>query len=801
MDGTNGFRLPPHHLWQQLDTLLDELLALDQTARAVRLDELKAKSPALAARLNRLLDSAGNTAAIERRLSSALESLSGCRELPKQRHYGPWRLIEPLGQGGMARVYRAERADGAYSQEVALKLMWPGLTGIGTSRHFRRERQLLANMNDPRIARLFDGGVSEDGSPWLVMELVDGCPITDFCREQRLDAAQRLSLFTQVTGAVSAAHRRLAVHGDIKPSNVLVGPDGRVKLLDFGIGRLLGAKAEDDLATLALTPRYASPEQLQRRRITTASDIYQLGALLQRMLAEPAGAVPSDHDLLALVDKAMAADTEQRYPSVDGLESDVRAWLEHRPLAARGGGRLYRLGRFVRRNRAGTAATAVAVLLLVGALGVYHRQAGRIAAEAAVSRSVTAFLEDILHAGDPYAAESTTSIPERLLEQAMRRAESELAGQPGVQARIFNVLGEVYRSRGEALRALELFERAGALAKRHDLATERTRSQAGIAAVGIWSGDYARAERTLRAMLTDHRRRYGDAAAITARTRLQLADLLHSRGYYGAAEALTLEVLAGEHEQAWAHRVLGMILRDQGRFEDADRHLAEALERERIGTGPRRDMLAIVLEHYGQLKLHVGEIEAARAMLDEAVALRQDMLGPDWNGLVWTRHWLGLAALAGGEPEAAESLLETTVADYRSAFSDSSHLLAIARSDLGWVQLALERPARAGNMFRSAIRALERIQPGDHPRLAESLMGLALARLAVGDTTSAQAHSARALAIRRSSLARIDPLHPWIVSACRTYRLAGAACEEETESAIESYLDLIKTGAFRHPAT
>lgn len=703
----------------------------------------------------------------------------------------------------MAQVFRAERADGAYTQEVALKLVWPGLTGEATSRHFLRERQLLANMDDPRIARLLDGGISEDGRPWLAMEYVHGLSITDHCRQLGLDLAGRVALFTQVTGAVSAAHRRLVVHGDIKPGNVLVDGDGRVKLLDFGISRLLGVDADDDIAPPALTPRFASPEQVERRPITTGSDVYQLGALLRCMLEDP-DVLPAkaiDRDLQALISKATALDPQDRYASVDALESDAVAWLSCRPLAARGNGHIYRLIRLVQRRRLATSAAVIAALLLIGAAATYHRQAERIAAEAAVSGSVTEFLEGMLHTGDPYSGETTARIPDRLLEEAVSRVDSELDAQPRVSAHILNVLGEVYRSRGEGQRALELFERAGEMAARNDLAEESARSRAGIAVVGIWTGDYDRAERSLRLALAEQEKTHGHDSALTARTRLQLADLLHSRGFYPAAEEQALEVLARGHEHAWAHRAMGMILRDQGRFGEAEAHLAQALSKERERFGAHRDMLAIVLEHYGQLKLHIGEIDAARAMLDEALIMRQEMLGPSWSGLVWTRHWLGLTALARGELTAAENLLEKTVADYRRAFSDGSHLLAIARSDLGWVELALDRSARAATLFESAIADLERVQPGDHPRLAEPLMGLALARLAVGDKAGARTHSARALAIRRAGLAHIDPLHPWIVSACRTHRLAGAPCEEESETAFDGYLDLVKTGALRRPAT
>lgn len=787
--------LPPPRLWRELDALLEELLALDDESRARRLGELEARSPDLAHRLVKLLAGEDKQQSLERTLAAALEGLSGHRELPPQRRFGPWQLIEAVGHGGMAQVFRAKRADGAYEQEVALKIVWPGLAGAATSECFQRERQLLANMNDPRIARLLDGGVTSDGCPWLVMELVDGRPITEYCRQEKLDPIRRLELFLQVTGAVSAAHRRLAVHGDIKPSNVLVGDDALVKLLDFGIGRLLEGDADTLHASPALTPRYASPEQSQRLPITTASDIYQLGALLRRMLAGTRSA--HDTDLRSIIGQAMAVDPEQRYTSVDAMESDIRAWLEHRPVAAREGGGLYRLGCLLRRRRLASAAVLAAAAALLVAVVVYQRQAERIASEASVSRSVTAFLEGMLHAGDPYARDSQARIPDALLEAAIARANSELAGQPRVRARILNVLGEVHRSRGEASRALELFEKAGDLAGRHGLSAELTRSRAGVAVTGIWSGDYDHAERTLRQVLAEQEERLGSEATAVVHSRLRLADLLHSRGLYEPAEELTRQVLAVSREPAWAHRVMGMILRDRGRFVEAESHLAEALSLERGQAPPRGDMLAVVLEHYGQLRLHTGDAGAARAMLEEALAIRRELLGSDWSGLVWTRHWLGLTALAEGRLDEARRSLEITVADYRRAFSESSHLLAIARSDLGWTLLALDRPDLARPLFLHARDVLEHVQASSHPRLAEALLGLALVEIDRGDRESARVSSKRALMIRRKLLASVDRNHPWIGSACRIHRLAGGECSEDDGANQPLGFDRLKTALAR----
>lgn len=822
MTSENPFRLPDPRRWRQLDDLLARVLELAPAARPARLRELAARFPELAPMLERLVECSNDEHKLDRVLIGALEHLAQRDSMPAQSRLGPWRLLSLIGHGGMAQVFLAERADGAYQQQVALKLMWPGLAGEGEIRRFNRERQLLASMDDTRIARLLDGGVSDDGRPWLAMEYVSGQSITRYCHRRQLSVHARLELFCQVTGAVASAHRRLAVHGDLKPGNVLVTDAGQVRLLDFGIGRLLDADPDRHEPTdPALTPHYASPEQCEREPVTTASDVYQLGGLLRELLtgrnpqqeesADPPGddrempratadagpmhspARKLSADTAAIIDKAMATDPEDRYPGVDALEADIRAVLTGRPVAARNGNWLYRAGRFIGRHRTGTATSALAVMLLVTALAVFFNQSQRIAAEAEINRSVLGFLESILYSGSPYLATNQPLIPVAVIEDAAARTAIELAEQPRVQARILTVLGQVYLSRGESAPALELLEQARELAGRHGLAAELTDIQVVIAEVYNWSGGYAQAEQFLRAALADRLARYGPDTAATTQTRLSLADLLHSRGVYAEAEAMARQALAGGHYPAWGHRVLGMILRDQGRYEAAERHLLDALARTRSSLGLRHVNVATGLEHYAQLLLHTGRAGQARDALDQAFEIRRSLLGENWDGLIWTRHWLGLAALAEGHMDQAESLLRTTVTDYRQSFSESSHLLAFARADLGWVLLARDRTGEAEDMFRTAFDGLDPVHRDDHPRIAEPLLGLAAVALARGDTAAARAGAGQALMLRRKHFAALSPTHPWIVSACRVYRAAGGTCAETGQPDIETFLDLRKT--------
>jgi eukaryotic-like serine/threonine-protein kinase len=318
------------------------------------------------------------------------------------RRFGPYVAVRELARGGMGAVYLAQRVDGAFEQRVALKLIKRGMDSDQVVARFRAERQILASLEHPNIARLLDGGASDEGQPFLVMEYIDGQRIDEFTRERRLPVAERLRLWLQVCGAVSYAHQHLVVHRDIKPANVLVTADGTPKLLDFGIARLLDPTAEA-VSTMTelrmLTPEYASPEQIEGRHATTVSDVYSLGVVLYELLTErspyrPRSRAPGDiaeairttepvrpsaavsgadaslgrrlrGDLDTILLTALRKEPERRYPSVEQLAGDVRRHLEGLPVRARPDTFGYRAGKFVRRNRAGVAAAALVLLALI----------------------------------------------------------------------------------------------------------------------------------------------------------------------------------------------------------------------------------------------------------------------------------------------------------------------------------------------------------------------------------------------------------------------------------------------------
>ena len=366
----------------------------------------------------------------------------------------PYRLLKIIGLGGMGAVYLAERADGEVQQRVAVKLLPPG-AGLAQRERFLQERQILATVTHPNVARLVDAGHWEHGQPYLAMEYVDGQSIELFTA--KLDLAETIRLFVKVCAAVAYLHRQLIVHRDLKPSNILVTADGEPKVLDFGIAKLLDLDAHVTMTRMrVLTPAYASPEQIAGRRLSTASDIYSLGALLYRLITgrsthadagdsaeEVVAAVSSrdavppsrwtpacSGDLDCILLKALKRDPQERYETVEQFMDDLRAFLDGRPVRARAGGVWYRARKFVAHHRVAVSTSLAGVTLLLAALGYATAQARVARSEARRAQDINAFILSLFQAASPAGGGSHELRAIDLLQQSLPRIEQELADQP-----------------------------------------------------------------------------------------------------------------------------------------------------------------------------------------------------------------------------------------------------------------------------------------------------------------------------------------------------------------------------------
>jgi tetratricopeptide (TPR) repeat protein len=369
--------------------LFEAALEVPEAEREAWIADRAAERPELLTRINAMME-AHRSATM--RTGAAAEMLE--EEIAPER-IGAYRIAGLVGRGGMVSVYRGERMTGDFAHiVVAIKIIKPGLLSEALIERFQRERQLLAGLSHPNIAQLYDGGETDTGSPYFVMEFVDGLPLLEWVAREQPTLAARQRLARDICRAVGFAHRNLVVHRDLTPSNVLVTTDGVAKLIDFGIAKPADGPAEPgsepgkpSIGSLSLTPGYAAPERMTSREVTTAADIYSLGKLLAKLFAE----AKDEREPAAIIARATALDPVDRYPTADALEADIAAWQDGMPVAAVAGGRHYRLARFVGRHRFGVAAAALAVALLIAALVVTLLANAR--AEQALAQSEQRFEE------------------------------------------------------------------------------------------------------------------------------------------------------------------------------------------------------------------------------------------------------------------------------------------------------------------------------------------------------------------------------------------------------------------------
>ncbi len=485
--------------WSTLSPLLDELLELSGEERAQRLAMIQATDPGLATELQKLM-------ALERENPDFLSQpvITGDAGMKAGDEIGPYRLVSPIGEGGMGQVWLAVRADGLYERRVAIKLLRPGFGDVGLHARFSRERQILARLGHAHIARLLDAGISADGQPFLALDYVRGEAITDYAQKLNLDLRTRLQLFLQVCAAVSHAHANLVVHRDLKPSNILVTSAGEVCLLDFGIAKLLDQDVAQGEITRtgarAFTLHYAAPEQLRGEVITTMTDVYALGVVLYELLtddkpyelsrasdaaweeaileSEPArpsqvllkrakeSGAPSDRrrarllagDLDNILLKTLSKQPEQRYASVEALAQDLRRHLDGQPVQARAQSLGYRSRKYLRRHALGLGVGFGISSLLAVALAIVSWQASRAVKEASRAQAMQDFVIALFeNSGN---ASSTRGVDVRaLLEAGVARADTELSAQPQARAELLGLIARLRSGLGDDAEALALLDR------------------------------------------------------------------------------------------------------------------------------------------------------------------------------------------------------------------------------------------------------------------------------------------------------------------------------------------------------
>jgi eukaryotic-like serine/threonine-protein kinase len=719
--------------WETLEDLFARAVALEPTAR----DELLAGVDAeLRAEVEAMI-AATAPLAIERLApGDARDAMIG-------RVIGRWRIVGVLGRGGMASVYRAARADGEYHQQGALKLVSPGSWRPEMVDRFRTERQVLAQLTHPNIARLVDGGLTDDGRPYLVMEIVDGAPITEWCTARRLAVADRLRLFRTVCEAVQHAHGMLVVHRDLKPANTFVTTAGEVKLLDFGIAKLLEPSAfgVDALATrepAPLTPEYAAPEQMFGGVITTATDVYSLGVLLyelltgsrpyrlegkslvetEREIMSATVAPPSRQlglrrgdDLDSIVLTALRAQPERRYTSAGQLGEDIGHYLDGLPVSARPDTLAYRARRFVGRNRAGVAA-AVAFAVSLAAFGVIATWQARRAAEerdaAQLERDkaekVVGLLVDLFERSNPNIRPDGDKMS---IRQFLAKSEpvvlEKLDDQPLVRARMRQVFGLIHEARDEPAEARAAFQRALyeqlPLVGPDDPDAIESLYQLGVLREG--AGESERAGVLLFDALDRSVRVFGENDDRTARTLLALAQVaLDNRnnaawldkapGFIERAYAIRRRVLPPDHPHlADTLGVLAQYHAAKGDTTRARQLYSEALAMFRTPEERRNKTAIELLYYYGELLSGIGVFDESLALQRESIELSKSVYGADSLPVAERLHDLATTLMFSGRNVDGDRVFRDSYERVRAALGEHHWKAYNIQRDIAW-NLALE---------------------------------------------------------------------------------------------------------------
>lgn len=770
--------------WRDIDRVVDGALDLDPPLRAAFVARACADDDELCAEVERLLRSCEQARGFLEQPAfeyvAPLVTAEPASDVAEGMRVGPYRVVAEIGRGGMGSVYVAERDDDQYRQRVALKLVRRGLDGDQRIlRRFMEERQILASLEHPNIARMLDGGVTTEGLPYFAMEFVEGTPIDRYCDARLLSVEGRLRLFCRVCDAVQYAHQRLVVHRDLKPSNILVTKDGIVKLLDFGIARLLADDAApgDSPGTRTdvpmMTPAYASPEQIRGGALSTSSDVYSLGVLLYELLAgqrprgdggriwqevalvhtddeaeRPSVALRKDAlaagvaagargttagrlqhnlqgDLDTIVLTALRTEVERRYQTAEGLGADVQRYLAGHPVWARRDSWSYRTQKFVRRHRIAVAAGAAFVVLLLGFTAVTRVQSTRIARERDKAEQVSSLLAGLFTTSDPYAGRGREVTARDLLDSGALRVDRDLRSQPGTRGAMLAVIGRAYYGLGR----------------------------------------YADARRMLERSIVLRRAELGEADTSVARTSNLLATVMLDQGNYIAAESLYRQTLVvrrrllppAHPDVASTLRGLALAHRARGDHARAEPLLREALSIQRRQRPPNALDIAATLTALAHLRRDAGDYAAAEPLYRRVYSLRLTKLGGRHPDVANSIVNIGGVLAAMGNYAAAEPLLRQGIASKRLSLGDEHPDVA---TDMGALASLLHNKGdatAAESVYREVLRRQRRLLPGGHSRTAHTLIGLGNVLVARGAAVEAEPLLREALAIVRGVLPAAHP--------------------------------------------
>jgi eukaryotic-like serine/threonine-protein kinase len=765
--------------WQQIQSLFHDTAALPGPERQTFLNAACGGDPELVSEVTAMLeqDSAGNSL-LDRRLADvAHQMLAVPGEIPSKQ-FGPYQIVGVLGEGGMGVVYLAERSD--LGNQVAIKVLRDAWLSPSRRERFAREQRTLAQLNHPSIAQLYDADTLPDGTPWFVMERVEGVPLTEYCEKQQSSLEERLQLFRSVCEAVQYAHSNAVIHRDLKPSNILVKKDGSVRLLDFGIAKQLeglDVSVDQTMTGLRLmTPAYAAPEQIRGDHIGVQTDVYSLGVILYQLLTgqlpfdlsnltpaeaatvitehEPGKAsvaakrttakasVPtvdnaawSDIDVLCLT--AMQKEPQRRYRSVEALIRDVDHFLAGEPLEARPDTVGYRIGKFVRRNRRPVIAAAFAfasVVALIVFFTVRLTKARNLAqAQAAQTQRIQQFMMNLFQGGDEAAGPAADMKVITMMDRGVQQAQA-LKADPSAQADLYETLGSIYQKLGKLDRADTLLQQA--LDQRKRLfgadSSEVAESLVTLGQLRSDQAQYEQAEKLIRQGLDMERNLPRDSSAVlTAETALGAA--VASRGNYQQAiqvldDAVRVQSRPGMPPTPGLANSLSELARahyEAGHYKIADPLFRRVLEMHRQLYGLQHPLVASDLGSLGAVQQDLGYYAEAEKFCRQALEITQFYYGTNHPHTAADLTALARALLYQKKYDEANAMLQQALRIQERVYGPNHPAVAEAVNELGNVASMRDNYDEAEKQFRRVVEIYRAVY-GDH----HYLVAIALSNLA-----------------------------------------------------------------------
>jgi serine/threonine-protein kinase len=777
--------------WERLQAIFHLVADLPPVAQRAAIDDACGGDDGLAAQVRQLIEGdAQSSGAVDAGLADVAGDVfdSPWSLSPASDMLGPYRILEMIKEGGMGVVYLAERTD--VGQRVAIKVLRDAWVSPSRRARFAIEQRTLARLNHRSIARLYDVDTLNEGTPFFVMEYVDGVPITEYVGARASSVTERLALFREICEAVQHAHQHLIVHRDLKPSNILVTGDGVVKLLDFGISKeieALGASVDQTQLYRMMTPHYAAPEQLRGEEVGVYTDVYALGVILYELLA---GALPSGAagtrtddppapsavarttswarsvaksawaDLDVLCATAMHADVRRRYSTVDALVRDVDHYLNRQPLDARPDTWRYRSGKFMARHAAAVAAAMAMIALISGVIGFYtfRLATARNAAlaEAARTERIQQFMLSLFNAGDSDVAPAADMKVVTLVDRGEQEARA-LDREPAIQAALFHTLGSVYQGMGNLDRADTLLRQA-LDERRKVLGDHHADVAASLVSVGLLKVDQAKFGEAER-LISEGRQIAIDTLPavhpVVARATAALGKVHEAQGAYARAipmleESVRLYEAAGQDgtERAAAMTELANAHFYAGHLDEADALNRRVLEMDRRLRGSGHPNVADDL-------LNLAAVQSSRGRYAEAERLDREAVDilTAWYGVRHPQTASGMTILAQAlayqeHLDEASDLLRQALATQEQVYGGSHPRVAFVLNELGNVAMRRQAFDEAGKAFERSLDINRAVYPdGRHFKVGVALSNLGGAYLARGEHARAEALFREAIAV------------------------------------------------------